>query len=74
MMKIIKSIPGEGRYFEESLLEAGNAPERSETGIVNVFDEIEYQEMLGFGGAFTESSAYTYSLLTDEQKKAFMEG
>lgn len=74
MMKIIKSIPGEGRYFEESLLEAGNAPERSETGIVNVFDEIEYQEMLGFGGAFTESSAYNYSLLTDEQKKAFMEG
>lgn len=72
-MKIIKSIPSQNMYFEESTINAGNAPERSEAYIVNVFDDIEYQSVLGFGGAFTESAAYNYSLLTDAQKKLFME-
>ena len=72
-MKFIKSIPSENIYFDEQYIEAGNAPASSETGVVNVFDEIEYQEVLGFGGAFTESAAYNYSLLNDEQKKTFMQ-
>jgi len=72
-MKIIRSIPSKNIYFEEQLRDAGNAPESTEMSVVNVFDEIEYQEVLGFGGAFTESAAYNYSLLTDEQKNTFME-
>ena len=72
-MKIIKSIPNEKSYFEESTIVVGNAPKTTETGVINVFDEIEYQTVLGFGGAFTESAAYNYSLLTEQQKKQFME-
>lgn len=72
-MKIVKSIPNEKIYFDESVVEVGNINSISETGIINVFDEIEYQTVIGFGGAFTESAAYNYSLLTEEQKKDFME-
>ena len=50
-----------------------NFPENTEWGIVNVFDDVKYQEVLGFGGAFTESSAYLYSLLSKEDKKKFLE-
>ncbi len=72
-MKLIKSVPSENIYFDESVMEAGNVSEKNEMGVVNVYDEIEYQAILGFGGSFTESAAYNYSLLTKEQKKIFME-
>ena len=72
-MKIITSVPKEDVYFEEENIAPGNVQEDSECNIINVFDEIKYQEILGFGGAFTESAAYNYSQLTDEQKKLFME-
>ena len=72
-MKMIKSMPLEGTYFKEHTLDRGNAPEKTELCVVNVFDEFEYQDVIGFGGAFTEAAAYNYSLLTDAQKKQFME-
>lgn len=73
LFQIIKSIPGKNIYFEKEMVEPGNMPEGTECGIINIYDEIEYQSVLGFGGAFTESAAYNYSLLTDSQKKMFME-
>lgn len=39
---------------------------------VNIYP-VERQEILGFGGAFTESSAYTYAQLDAAGKKAVME-
>ena len=71
-MEIFTSVPSENLYFQETTVEAGNAPERTEMGVINVFDEFEYQSILGFGGAFTESAAYNYAQLTDEQKKLFL--
>ncbi len=71
-MKIIKSVPNEGIYFEESIVKDGNIDSITEPAIINVFDEIEYQTVLGFGGAFTESAAYNYAQLTDEQKQDFL--
>ncbi len=71
-MKIVKTIPKEKIYFEESLVEAGNIRSGTERGIINVFDEIEYQSVVGFGGAFTESAAYNYAQLTDTQKQDFL--
>lgn len=41
---------------------------KTENGIINIFDEVTFQEILGFGGAFTESSAFNYSLLDDDLK------
>ena len=72
-MKIIKSIPRQDIYFSESTIENGNLPSSTEYAVINVFDEFEYQTVLGFGGAFTESAAYNYARLTEAQKKDFLE-
>lgn len=71
--KLISTDISKNLFFNEENLSIGNASSDSEVAVVNVFDEIEYQKILGFGGAFTESSAYNYSLLADENKKRFME-
>ncbi len=72
-MKVIKTIPCEDIHFKASSVKEGNVSEITEVGVVNVYDDVEYQSVLGFGGAFTESSAYNYSRLTDAQKKDFMQ-
>ncbi len=72
-MKVICTSPKEDIFFQVQELPVGNAHTGTEGGVINVFDEFTYQEIIGFGGAFTESSAYLYSLLTAEQKKDFME-
>ena len=71
-MKIIKSVPYENLYFQESIIEDGNVNNVTEVGIINLYDEIEYQTVLGFGGAFTESAAYNYALMSDKNKKLFL--
>ena len=72
-MKVFTSVPSENLYFQETTVEEGNVRAGTEMGIINVFDEFEYQSVVGFGGAFTESAAYNYAQLTDEQKKLFLE-
>ena len=71
-MKIINSSPLKNEFFKETFIKSGNTSKETEGNIINVFPEVRYQEILGFGGAFTESSAYNYSLLSDEDKKAFI--
>lgn len=44
-----------------------------ESGVLDIYPEIEYQEIEGFGGALTESVGYLYSTLTDEYKRKFLE-
>lgn len=70
---MIESLPKEEVFFKESTVEYGTASKEEEAGVINVFDDVEYQEVLGFGGAFTESVAYNYSKLSDEAKKDFLE-
>lgn len=72
-MKVIKTVPQENKFFIEETVEDGNTYKGIESGVINVYNEFKYQEVFGFGGAFTEASAYNYSLLTDDQKKDFME-
>ena len=72
-MRIIESVPSQNLYYQESLCQDGNIPKWQERGIINVYDDIQYQQIMGIGGAFTESAAYNYSLLTEAQKKDFME-
>lgn len=40
-----------------------------ESKMINIFPERRYQEILGFGGAFTEASAYNYAQMDEETKK-----
>jgi glucosylceramidase len=42
----------------------------TENLLINIYPEFKYQKTLGFGGAFTETSAYNFSLLSaDLQQK-----
>lgn len=43
-----------------------------EMSAVNIHD-VKKQEIYGFGGAFTESAAYNYSLMSESQKKKTLE-
>ena len=71
-MKAIKTVARQNEFFRAVKLNEGDTSPAMEQNIINVFDEIEYQQVIGFGGAFTESSAYNYSKLNDKQKKEFL--
>lgn len=71
-MKVIQSTPKENLYFNKFEVETGNMYEGTEGMVINVYDDAKYQEILGFGSAVTESSAYNYSLLSEEDKKLFI--
>ena len=43
-----------------------------EANVINVVPDVEYQTIEGFGGAFTEAAAVTWSKLGDENKKEIM--
>ena len=43
----------------------------TENLLINIYPEFKYQKILGFGAAFTESSAVNYSLLSPELKQKF---
>lgn len=44
-----------------------------ENRVVNLYPEITYEELEGFGGAITDSAAYVYSLMSEQQKKQLIE-
>ena len=39
-----------------------------ENGVINICPDVEYQEMLGFGGAITETSAYNFMKLSESRR------
>ncbi|MDF2484581.1 MAG: glucosylceramidase [Herbinix sp.] len=44
-----------------------------ENHVVNLYPEVEYQTILGFGGAVTEAAGYAFSKLTKENKEKALE-
>ena len=40
-----------------------------ENELINLYPEVEYQQVEGFGGALTDSAGYVYSLMDVEQKE-----
>ena len=46
--------------------------EKIENNVINIYPNITYKTFLGFGGAFTESSGYTYSQLLQNKKDYFI--
>lgn len=45
-----------------------------EQNILNVYSEVQYQEIMGFGGAFTEATALNFKGLDAAQKKELLNG
>ena len=45
----------------------------TENLLINIYPEFKYQKVLGFGAAFTETSAYNFSLLSPESQQRLVE-
>ncbi len=72
-MRVIRSLPLEGIYHREETVKMGNLPAKTENAVINIFDDVLRQEVVGFGGAFTEAAAYNYAQMDPTTKKAFLE-
>ncbi|MBR3162841.1 MAG: glucosylceramidase [Clostridia bacterium] len=55
-------------FWNESILNTKSYSEKVENKVINIYPEVSYQTIIGFGGAFTESSGYAYSKLNNEKK------
>lgn len=55
-------------FLNETKSTFKNYSEKMENKIINIYPEIKYQSFIGFGGAFTESSGYSLSLLPKEKQ------
>ena len=71
-IKKIETCKNKNLYFNETKIKPKRYCKLIETKVVNIYPDITYQSIVGFGGAITEATAYNYSLLPDEKKKEFM--
>ncbi|MBQ9298593.1 MAG: glucosylceramidase [Clostridia bacterium] len=60
-------------FFSKTRIKEKDIPKRFESKLINIYPEVEYQELLGFGGAITEASGYAYSKLDSEKKEKFIQ-
>lgn len=72
MKKIKKTVTdyAAGKFWEETEHDAGEV--EGCMHIVNVYPEVTYQKMRGFGGAFTEAAAHNYAGMSAESKKTLI--
>ncbi|MBR1417189.1 MAG: hypothetical protein IJ572_05160 [Bacilli bacterium] len=71
MKKIVTDIKNH-IYLYESDIKLKKVKKNIEGLVVRVYKDKVFSKYLGFGGAITESSAYNYSLLSDDIKKDFI--
>lgn len=68
---ISTTYEGKERLTEEQVIPFCDDGGR-EQWVINLYPQVTYQQMDGFGGAITESAAYVYSLMDPEQKKQML--
>lgn len=56
-------------FFHQSKSSSKKYTEKLENQIINIYPEITYQTILGFGGAFTEATGYSIKKLSLEKQK-----
>ncbi|GHU49906.1 glycosyl hydrolase [Clostridia bacterium] len=44
-----------------------------EEHVINIYPDVQFQEIQGFGGAFTDSAGYVFSLMSETDKKRLAE-
>ena len=69
---ISTTYEGKERRTEEQVIPFCDDGGR-ERWLINLYPQVTYQQMDGFGGAITESAAYVYSLMDPEQKKQMLD-
>ncbi|MGE5614991.1 MAG: glycoside hydrolase family 30 protein [Bacillota bacterium] len=72
-VKLIMSSDGSSRMLEEQDDVYFEKDTQTENNVINIYPEMRYQEIIGFGGAFTETTAYNYSKMSDEKKKLIID-
>ena len=70
-VSITSMLQGE-KQFQNLNVEADRTSEYREGQLISVFPDRTYQTIHGFGGAFTESAGYVYSLMTPEDRQDFL--
>ena len=70
-IKVIKTIKGQKPMQEVPGFEILDNNER-ENELVCVFPDIEYQEIRGFGGAFTEAASTTLDKLSPQNREKIL--
>lgn len=70
-MEIVKIETNNRRnmFFNRSIVKSKIYSEKLEKSIINVYPDIKYQEIIGFGGAFTDASGYCFSNLPENKKE-----
>lgn len=48
-------------------------PKHLESGVINLYPDLTFQEIEGFGGALTDTVGYLYSKMNEADKKQFLE-
>ncbi len=48
-------------------------PQHLESGVINLYPELTYQEIEGFGGAVTDSVGYLYAGMTQENRRRLLQ-
>ena len=72
-MKLAKKTEtnfSQGRYWQETEIEVTECTDPME--MIQLIPEVVDQEVEGFGGAFTEASAYNYAKLGKKEKQDFI--
>ncbi len=59
-----------GKFWEETIHEAGKVQDCMH--VINLYPDVTYQKVRGFGGAFTESAAHNYAGMDEEKQKELM--
>ena len=55
-------------FLNETTVKTTAYSEKIENKVINIYPEITYQSIIGFGGAFTESAGFAYSKLSNEKQ------
>ena len=58
--------------LQERSIEIQHCP-HAEMALVKIYPDIEKQQIIGFGGALTESSAFVYSKMSEDNQKKLLE-
>ena len=56
-------------FFNKTELKVKRMPKRFENQIINIYPEIKFQKILGFGGAVTEAAGFSFSKLPQEKQE-----
>ena len=58
----------------EQIITADPSEAEREKNLINLYPQMRYQTIDGFGGAFTDASGYVFALLSPEQQQEMLEG